>query len=233
MLDIKANLDAVRNRIKQAEVRFGREPGSVQLVAVSKTKPVELIRQALAAGQKVFGESYIQEAVEKIQQLNNTSLQWHFIGPIQSNKTKLIAENFEWVHSIDRLKIAQRLSDQRPDKLPVLNVCLQINISEESTKSGVTLSELSELIESILKLPKINLRGFMAIPSRERDFQEQRKHFKLLSDTLAEMNQHFCLTMDTLSIGMSGDLEAAVAEGATLVRVGTDIFGEREYKKQV
>ncbi len=233
MLDVNANLKLVRNRIKKAEERFGREPGSVQLVAVSKTKTIELIKQAIAAGQIVFGESYIQEAVEKIQQLNNTSLQWHFIGPIQSNKTRLIAENFEWVHGVDRLKIAQRLSEQRSDKLPDLSVALQVNVSEESTKAGVSLSELPGLIESVMKLPKINLRGFMAIPGRENDFQEQRKPFKLLKDTLVEMNQHFGLNMDTLSIGMSGDLEAAIAEGATLVRVGTDIFGEREYKKQV
>lgn len=233
MLDVSVNLKLVRDRIQQAEKRFARVPGSVQLIAVSKTKTVELIREAITAEQKVFGESYIQEAVDKIQQLSDIPLHWHFIGPIQSNKTKLIAENFEWVHGVDRLKIAQRLSAQRPDKLPDMNICLQVNVSEESTKAGVALSELPELIESILTLPNINLRGFMAIPNRENDFQEQRKPFKLLSDTLEEMNKLFGLTMDTLSIGMSGDLEAAIAEGATFVRVGTDIFGERDYKKQV
>jgi len=235
MVDVRTNLEQVLKRIEEAERQYNRPPGSVRLVAVSKTKPIQLISEAIDAGQQIFGENYVQEAVDKITQINNQksndNLQWHFIGPIQSNKTKLIAENFLWVHGVERAKIAQRLSEQRPADLPALNICIQVNVSEESSKAGVSISELSELVQSIVPLTRIRLRGFMAIPGRESDFQKQRKPFKLLKDTMREMNQQFSLSMDTLSMGMSNDLEAAIAEGATFVRVGTDIFGAREYKE--
>ena len=228
MLDIAANLETVLRRIAEAEQRFGREPGSVKLIAVSKTKPLQLIREAVRCGQQLFGENYVQEAVEKVLQIQEESLSWHFIGPIQSNKTKLIAENFDWVHSIGREKIAQRLNNQRPAHLPKLNICLQVNVSDEATKAGASLAKLPALIESVSTLPNLRLRGFMAIPIYEHEFEKQRLPFGQLKETLLTMNQRFHLQMDTLSMGMSGDLEAAIAEGATFVRVGTDIFGARQ-----
>jgi len=229
MLDIGCNLDGVRCRIEEAEKRFNRPAGSVQLMAVSKTKPVALIEQAISFGQKCFGENYVQEMVDKVHHFKTEQLQWHFIGPIQSNKTKLLAENVDWVHSVDRLKIAHRLSEQRPKNKSPLNICVQVNVSGEATKAGLTFSELAPAVEQIARLPNVVLRGFMAIPAREDNFEKQREPFRVLSNALKELNQTYDLAMDTLSMGMSADLEAAIAEGATIVRVGTDIFGARDY----
>lgn len=225
---IRQKLEKVHERIRIAEKKYDRESGSVQLIAVSKTKPVELILSAIDAGQRQFGENYVQEAVSKIEEINNNDLQWHFLGPIQSNKTRLIATNFSWVHSVDRLKIAQRLSEQRPENLLKLNICLQVNISDEETKSGVKVNELNKLVESVLALPNIHLRGFMAIPQKSSSLDEQRKPFRDMRITKEKIEQQFDLTLDTLSMGMSADLEAAIAEGASHVRIGTDIFGARE-----
>jgi len=230
MLDIADNLNSVRARIRNVEQRYGRAAGSVELLAVSKTKPASMVQEAINAGQTEFGENYVQEAVEKINALAQTALQWHFIGPIQSNKTRLLAENFSWVQSVGRLKIAQRLSDQRPAALPALNICLQVNISDEASKSGLKPDELASTVESVVKLPRIVLRGLMAIPAKHSEFEKQRQPFKLMRECLQDLNRQFDLQMDTLSMGMSSDLEAAIAEGATIVRVGTDVFGAREYK---
>jgi len=228
MLDIKQNLENVRNRIRKAESEYGREADAVSLIAVSKTKPVELIQAAIDVGQVIFGENYVQEAVQKIEQINNPALEWHFLGPIQSNKTRVIAANFAWVHSVDRLKIAQRLNEQRSKNLPKLNVCLQVNISEEDTKSGINVNELSSLVESVLGLSNIELRGFMVIPQKSSSLEEQRKPFAAMRQAKEDIEQQFNITLDTLSMGMSADLEAAIAEGASHVRIGTDIFGARE-----
>lgn len=228
MLDIKQNLQNVRNRIHVAEKTYGRESDSVNLIAVSKTKPVEYIQSAIEAGQALFGENYVQEAVHKIEQINNPSLEWHFLGPIQSNKTRVIAANFTWVHSVDRLKIAQRLSEQRPEGLPKLNICLQVNISEEDTKSGIKVNELSTLVDSVLGLDNIALRGFMVIPRKSTSLEEQRKPFAAMRKAKEDIEKQFDIKLDTLSMGMSADLEAAIAEGASHVRIGTDIFGARD-----
>lgn len=228
MLDVAKRLKKVKERIRLAEVNFGRMPNSVQLLAVSKTKPIDDIKTAIAAGQRCFGESYVQEAVEKIHQIGADNIEWHFIGPIQSNKTRLIAENFSWVHSVDRLKIAQRLNDQRLVNQSPLKICLQVNVSGEQSKSGVGLDELTTLVEAITQLPNIELRGLMAIPAKSRFMDEQRGAFSQLKESLHCLNQTFSLKMETLSMGMSNDLEAAIAEGATIVRIGSDIFGARQ-----
>jgi pyridoxal phosphate enzyme (YggS family) len=228
MPDLSTRLQNVRKRITAAEQRFGREQGSVVLIAVSKTKPAAMIRQAAELGQKCFGESYVQEAVEKIEALSDLALEWHFVGPIQSNKTKHIAARFDWVHSVDRGKIARRLSEQRPAECKPLQLCLQVNISGEQSKQGLALTEVEGLAEEILELPNVRLRGLMAIPQIQTDFDQQRRGFHQLSEKLQALNERFGLQLDTLSMGMSNDLEAAIAEGATFVRVGTDIFGERE-----
>ncbi len=228
MHKIDDKLAKVTARIHQAANAAGRDPQSVQLIAVSKTQPSEAIAQAYAWGQRRFGENYLQEALEKqiaLQQLPD--IEWHFIGPIQSNKTRAIAGHFQWVHTVDRLKIAQRLNEQRPLHLPALNVCVQVNIDDESTKSGVSLAELPALIRGITSLANLKLRGLMAIPAATDDPARQRKTFAKLRSAQQVLNlQGF--RMDTLSMGMSGDMEAAIAEGATLVRVGTDIFGARQ-----
>ncbi|MDH5258939.1 MAG: YggS family pyridoxal phosphate-dependent enzyme [Gammaproteobacteria bacterium] len=228
MLDIANNLQQIQSRIQAAAETCGRNPEAVTLLAVSKTKPVKDVICAIEAGQRCFGESYVQEAVDKIQQIHRDDIEWHFIGPIQSNKSRLIAENFSWVHSVDRLKIAQRLNEQRPAELGLLNVCLQVNVSAEQSKSGVSLDELPALVEAVLKLPQLKLRGLMAIPAKSSFENEQRDAFRKLSDSLVQLNKQFLINMDTLSMGMSNDLEAAVAEGATIVRVGSDIFGSRQ-----
>ena len=223
---IQDHLGTVRQRIEAAAVRYDRDPDSVQLLAVSKTRNADEIRQAVAAGQHQFGESYLQEALEKIQQLKDQEIEWHFIGRIQSNKTKPIAENFHWVHSVDSLKKARRLNDQRPEQLPPLNICLQVNVDLEESKGGVALEESAEIIAEIRQLPRLRLRGLMAIPAPATDLEQQRHPFRLLRelrDRLATPE----LPLQTLSMGMSADLEAAIAEGATIVRVGTAIFGPR------
>jgi hypothetical protein len=200
----------------------------VHLLAVSKTQPAEAVRAAFDAGQRAFGENYVQEALAKIAALADlrAQLQWHLIGPLQSNKTRVVAEAFDWVQSVDRLKIAQRLSEQRPPGLPPLNICLQVNISGEASKSGVLPAELPALAEAVAALPRLRLRGLMAIPEPEEDFERQRAPHRALRELLEALNAQG-LALDTLSMGMSADVEAAIAEGATLVRVGTALFGAR------
>jgi pyridoxal phosphate enzyme (YggS family) len=222
---VSANWVQVRKRIELACLAVGRSPDAVKLLAVSKTKSAEAVREAHAAGQMAFGENYIQEGVDKIAALADLSLEWHCIGPIQSNKTKLVAENFAWVHSIDRLKIAERLSAQRPANLPPLQVCLQVNVG--SNKSGVSPDELLALAQAVAKLPRLQLRGIMTIPEpAETEVAARKVHHeaKALFDSLNAAD----LRVDTLSMGMTGDLEAAIAEGSTCVRVGTAIFGARQ-----
>lgn len=226
MQKIDDKLQKVTERINRAVLESGRKPQIVRLIAVSKTQPASAIRQAYHAGQRMFGENYLQEALDKQQQLTDLQdLEWHFIGPVQSNKTRLIAEHFSWVHSVDRLKIAQRLSEQRPSSLSALNVCIQINIDDENTKSGVQLQALPELVAAVKSLPKLQLRGLMAIPAAGNNPEQQRAAFRKMT----ELKNQYSF-MDSLSMGMSGDLEIAIAEGATLVRVGTDIFGSRVVK---
>ncbi|MEN8259328.1 MAG: YggS family pyridoxal phosphate-dependent enzyme [Pseudomonadota bacterium] len=224
---LRESLAEVNRRVRNAELKAGRKPGSVKLLAVSKTKPAADLALAYRCGQRHFAESYLQEAIDKQGLLVNYDITWHFIGPIQSNKTKSIAARFAWIHSVDRLKIAQRLNEQRPSHLPPLNVCLQVNISGETTKSGVSLEELPGLAIDVAILPRLDLRGVMAIPARSERYQEQRIPYRLLREAVEALN---VLCFDTYSFGMSEDLEAAVAEGATMVRVGTAIFGSRTYK---
>jgi len=224
--DVAERLARTRSRIDDAARRFGRDPQSITLLAVSKTQPAMRLREAWQAGQRCFGESYLQEALSKLRALEDLPAQWHFIGPIQGNKTKAIAENFDWVHSIDRLKIARRLNDQRPAGRAPLQVCLQVNISGEPSKSGATREQLGELAAGIQRLPALRLRGLMTLPAPSGDFEAQRRPFRELRDALEALNRRG-LALDTLSMGMSGDLEAAIAEGATVVRVGTGIFGPR------
>jgi pyridoxal phosphate enzyme (YggS family) len=218
-------LNALLAQIRQAEIAYYRAPSSVQLLAVSKTKTANDIAQLYTAGQRHFGENYCQEALKKQQELGAYDITWHFIGPIQSNKTRAIATHFSWVHSVDSLKVARRLSEQRPVHLPPLNICLQVNISGEQSKSGVSLDELPELCELVAALPNVNLRGVMAIPEPEECFEKQRQPFKTLLQ--AVKNIHNSELFDTYSFGMSSDLEAAIAEGATIVRIGTALFGAR------
>ncbi len=214
-------------RIERAALAAGRSAAEVSLLAVSKTFPASYIEDAFSAGQRAFGESYAQEGVKKITSLSSMAIEWHFIGPIQSNKTALIAEHFAWVHAVDRAKIATRLDAARPATLPPLNVCIQVNVSGEGSKSGVAPGEERELARAIAALPRLRLRGLMAIPEPTSDTALQRRRFALLRELkdglVAEGH-----VLDTLSMGMSDDLEAAIAEGATLVRVGTAIFGRRE-----
>ncbi len=226
MVNLVERLNTVLNRIREAEHRFQRPSGSVMLLAVSKTKPAALITAVAAAGQRHFGENYLQEALEKIEALKHLNLDWHFIGPIQSNKTRGLAENFNWVHSVDRLKIAQRLNEQRPDHLPPLNICLQVNISAEVSKHGLNPEELSPVAQAVVKLPRLRLRGLMTIPAPSKEFAAQRLPYERLRKLQEELIAEG-IPLDTLSMGMSDDLEAAITEGATIVRVGTAIFGLR------
>ena len=227
------NLNSVQQRLRSACQQFNRVEASVQLLAVSKTKPCDDIRQAYDAGQRQFGENYLQEALEKINTLSDLDIEWHFIGPLQSNKTRPAAKNFDWVHTVDRLKVAQRLNDQRPDELPPLNICLQVNIDRSASKSGADPDEVLALAKQLCQLPKLSLRGLMVIPAPAGTEAQQRQPFaaarQLLETLKAELGDH--APLDTLSMGMSGDLLAAVAEGATMVRIGTDIFGARSYPK--
>lgn len=226
MIDIANNLATISQRIREYEILYQRKPGSVFLLAVSKKQPVEKIQQAVAAGQLAFGENYLQEALEKMSILRNNSIDWHFIGSIQSNKTKKIAEYFSWVHSVSEMKICERLNAQRPAELPPLNICLEVNVSQEASKSGASAEEIRTLIEYCASLPRLKLRGLMTIPTPRDHFDEQRAEFKKLRLLFEEMNKNN-LKLDTLSMGMSDDLEAAIAEGATIVRIGTAIFGPR------
>lgn len=227
MTTIALNLQAVRKRIERAALRHGRAASEIALLAVSKTCPASYIEEAFAAGQKAFGESYAQEAVNKITALAHLDLQWHFVGPVQSNKTRLIAEQFQWVHGIDREKIAERLSAARPADLPPLEVCIQVNVSGEGSKSGVAPGQERRLAEVIAGLPKLRLRGLMAIPEPTPDASLQRRRYALLRE-LKDALIRVGYPLDTLSMGMSDDLDAAIAEGTTIVRVGTAIFGARE-----
>jgi pyridoxal phosphate enzyme (YggS family) len=227
MHKIDDKLRKVTERIQLAASRVGRNPQSVQLIAVSKTQPAAAIAEAYAWGQRHFGENYLQDALDKQLELASLAdIQWHFIGPIQSNKTRPIAEHFDWVHSVDRLKIALRLSEQRPVQLPDLNICIQVNIDDEATKSGVSLQELPILAAAIATLPRLKLRGLMAIPAVTQDPKQQHLAFASLHKALEQL-QSQGYKLDTLSMGMSGDMDAAIAEGATFVRIGTDIFGTR------
>jgi pyridoxal phosphate enzyme (YggS family) len=231
-MTISANLHQVHQRIAAACRSAGRPVQSVTLLAVSKTFAADAVRAAHAAGERCFGENYVQEALDKIAALSDLRqhIQWHLIGPLQSNKTRQVAEAFDWVHSVDRLKIAQRLSEQRPAGLPPLQVCLQVNISDEPSKSGVAPTEVAALARAVAALPRLKLRGLMAIPEPAGDVAAQRAPHRALAALLAELNaQQQDLQLDTLSMGMSADLEAAIAEGATIVRVGSAIFGARDY----
>ena len=223
---VQENLEAVRARIVAACTAAGRAPASVQLLAVSKTFPATAVVAAHAAGQTAFGENYVQEGVEKIAALAHLPLQWHYIGPIQSNKTRPITEHFAWVHGIERLKIAERLAAQRPPHLPDLQVCLQVNISGETSKSGVESAAILALAQQVARLPRLKLRGLMTLPKASEGLDAQRAPFRELRLLLEQLNAEG-LACDTLSMGMSGDLEAAILEGATIVRVGTAIFGTR------
>ena len=222
---LASNLASVQQQILQAKSQFEASQ-AVTLCVVSKAQSAERIRAVYAAGHTMFGENYLQEALSKQEQLRDCVIAWHFIGPIQSNKTQPIARHFDWVHSVDRLKIAQRLSEARPPELPPLNICLQVNISHESSKSGASGEELLELALQIKQLPHLRLRGLMAIPAPCDDFDAQRDQFRQVRQLFEQLNQQG-LQLDTLSIGMSGDFAAAIAEGATLVRIGTAIFGAR------
>lgn len=228
MLSIAENLETVRQRLARAAARARRGPDTVALLAVSKTCPAEAVRAAHAAGQRAFGENYVQEALDKIHALADlrATLDWHLIGPLQSNKTRVVAEAFDWVHSVDRLKIAQRLSEQRPAWLPPLNVCLQVNVSGEASKSGVAPQEVPALAQAVAALPRLRLRGLMSIPEPAEFEAAQRVPHRLLHACLTQL-QAQGLRLDTLSMGMSADVEAAVLEGSTWVRVGTAIFGAR------
>lgn len=226
MTDIEQSLSEILAAIRAAEVRHHRKPHSVNLLAVSKTKPAPALREAYQAGQRAFGENHLQEALTKIQELDGLDIEWHFIGPVQSNKTRAIAGAFDWVHSVDRLKVATRLSDHRPTTSAPLNICVQVNISAEASKSGVPLDAAEALCRQIGQLPGLRLRGLMTIPEPETDFERQRHAFAALRRCQEQLNESG-LGLDTLSMGMSGDMQAAIAEGATIVRIGTAIFGAR------
>lgn len=230
MSSIAEHLHTVRHRIEQAATHHGRAPAAVELLAVSKTFDTDAIRDAYAAGQRAFGENYVQEALDKMAALADLPepIRWHFIGPLQSNKTRQVAEHFDWVHTIDRLKIAERLSAQRPAGKPPLQVCVQVNISGEASKSGVAPEDASGLARAIAALPGLQLRGLMAIPAPADTLDAARAPFARLAALAASLRAEG-LPVDTLSMGMSDDLDAAIAEGATLVRVGTAIFGARHY----
>jgi pyridoxal phosphate enzyme (YggS family) len=223
---IAENIERLSDRLQRLEHQYARSAGSVKLLAVSKRQPVECIIAANKAGITDFGENYLQEALDKIQNLSSMRVNWHFIGPIQSNKTKAIAENFQWVHSVDRLKIAQRLSDQREPSGPKLNICVQIKLSNETSKSGVELAKAEALCDSVEALPNLQLRGLMAIPAALPDLDSQRLVFRVLEQEYSRLKPRY-EQFDTLSMGMSNDFEAAVAEGSTLIRIGTSIFGPR------
>jgi pyridoxal phosphate enzyme (YggS family) len=229
---IAEKLQAVTAQIVAAARNAGRDPSEIALLAVSKTISPDLLMEAHAAGQRAFGENYLQEALDKMAALKDRApdIEWHFIGPIQSNKTRPIAENFSWVHSVDRLKIAQRLSEQRPSGLPPLNICVQVNVSGEASKSGCTPQDLPALAQALARLPGLSLRGLMTIPEPAATEAGQRRPLRTLRE-LADQLRAQGLVLDTLSMGMSADLDAAIAEGATMVRIGTAIFGERQYAK--
>lgn len=233
MTTISDNLQAIRDRVDGACRQAGRPASDVQVLAVSKTFGPEEVQEAVAAGQRLFGENYVQEGLDKLQALRvaapHVALEWHCIGPIQSNKTRIVATHFDWVHTIDRIKIAQRLSEQRPPGAAPLQVCLQVNIDEGANKSGVAPQDLAGLAQAVAALPNLRLRGLMSIPEPSEDAQTQRALFRRVKSLYDQLNAHG-FSLDTLSMGMSDDLEAAIAEGSTLVRVGRAIFGHRPRK---
>ena len=226
MENIKENLLKIRTNITNAEKKYHRSPGSVTLVAVSKSQSTEKIKAAITNEQKDFGESYLQEAMIKIKELRDFDIIWHYIGRIQSKKTKLIAPNFSWVESVSNYEIAELLNKYRPPNMPPLNICIQVNISKEASKSGVFAEDILPLAEKIIRLPRIKLRGLMTIPSYQESFEQQVATFSALSLELKKL-QHHNISLDTLSMGMSEDYEAAISTGATIVRIGTAIFGEK------
>lgn len=232
-MSISENLSRIQQQIKQISAEYQRE--NVRLLAVSKTKPkpVQAIEEAIRAGQCAFGENYVQEGVEKIAYFSgNKLLEWHFIGPLQSNKSRLVAEHFDWIQTVDRFKIAERLNDQRPEHLPPLNVLIQINISDESSKSGIQPEEMFSLAEKISQFPRLKLRGLMAIPKPESEPEQQKIALRKMKDLFNRLQQRF-ESVDTLSMGMSDDMASAIECGSTMVRIGTAIFGERNYSQKV
>lgn len=231
MTFIEHNLQQVRERIAAAATRCGRTPEEITLLAVSKTRPASAIAEAIAAGQQAFGENYVQEGVEKVAALAAyPELQWHFIGPLQSNKSRLVAEHFAWCHTVDRQRIAQRLNDQRPAELPPLNVLIQVNISDEHSKSGIMLEAIPQLAQQIAQLPRLRLRGLMAIPAAESDYACQLAVCQQMAAAFHALQQDYP-AIDTLSLGMSDDMDAAIAAGSTMVRIGTAVFGARDYAR--
>ncbi|MDQ6576972.1 YggS family pyridoxal phosphate-dependent enzyme [Haemophilus parahaemolyticus] len=230
-MSISENLSRIQQQIEQISAEYQRE--NVRLLAVSKTKPVQAIEEAIRADQCAFGENYVQEGVEKIAYFSgNKSLEWHFIGPLQSNKSRLVAEHFDWIQTVDRFKIAERLNDQRPEHLPPLNVLIQINISDESSKSGIQPEEMFSLAEKISQFPRLKLRGLMAIPKPESEPEQQKIALRKMKDLFNRLQQQF-ESVDTLSMGMSDDMASAIECGSTMVRIGTAIFGERNYSQKV
>jgi pyridoxal phosphate enzyme (YggS family) len=228
MIIIASSLQAVKARIARAAQSVDRQPDEITLLVASKTHPAERVREAWLAGQTIFGENYLQEALEKMPALADLPIEWHFIGPIQSNKTRRIAENFSWVHSVDRVKIADRLAKDRPESLPALQICLQVNVSGEDSKSGVAPEELAQLAAHVVRLPRLKLRGLMAVPELTTATALQRSQFHMLWELFDRLKRDR-YELDTLSMGMSEDMDIAIAEGATMVRVGTAIFGPRRY----
>ncbi|MHB1948879.1 MAG: YggS family pyridoxal phosphate-dependent enzyme [Gammaproteobacteria bacterium] len=226
MTNIKQNFMELQTQIRLCEAKYHRPPNSVFLLAVTKGQSIEKISAAIDAGQTAFGENYLQEALPKIAFFTGKNLEWHFIGPIQSNKTKKIAEHFSWVHSVTNIKVLQRLNDQRPEHLPPLNVCIEVNISEEPTKSGVNIDDIFAVADHCISSPRLILRGLMAIPSLQKNFIDQRASFHKLALLFEKLREKGYM-LDTLSIGMSSDWEAAVAEGSTMIRIGTALFGGR------
>ena len=230
-MSISENLSRIQQQIEQISAEYQRE--NVRLLAVSKTKPVQAIEEAIRADQCAFGENYVQEGIEKIAYFSgNKSLEWHFIGPLQSNKSRLVAEHFDWIQTVDRFKIAERLNDQRPEHLPPLNVLIQINISDESSKSGIQPEEMFSLAEKISQFPRLKLRGLMAIPKPESEPEQQKIALRKMKDLFNRLQQRF-ESVDTLSMGMSDDMASAIECGSTMVRIGTAIFGERDYSQKV
>ena len=225
---VASRLQGVKDRITRAARSVNRQPNEITLLVASKTHPTERVREAWFAGQRIFGENYLQEALAKMQHLTDLSIEWHFIGPIQSNKTRRIAENFSWVHSVDRTKIADRLSKDRSDSLPPLQICLQVNVSGETSKSGVAPEELAALAAHVVRLPRLKLRGLMAVPELTTATALQRSQFHMLWELFDRLKKDG-YELDTLSMGMSEDMDIAIAEGSTMVRVGTAIFGPRRY----
>ena len=226
MIGVTENLALISDLLRQAALEANRDPATVRLLAVSKKQPLEKIREAAAAGQREFGENFVQEGVDKIEALSDLDLTWHFIGHLQSNKTRVVAEYFDWVHTIDKLKTVRRLSEQRPAGMPPLNICIQVNVDDEASKSGVQPAAVPELAQACAALPNLRLRGLMCLPAIRTEFDEQRIPFAALRRLARELRQDG-IEMDTLSMGMTSDYRAAVFEGATIVRIGTALFGER------